>query len=386
VIIKRIVEKISCKINRPFLQIADYAVGLEARMRNVLSLMNAEFDTKVKMLGIHGMGGIGKSTLARAIYNMIAHQFENSCFLANVREKSSTRHGLVQIQETMLSELAGERNMKLGDVNQGIPILKERLHQKNVLLILDDIDKREQLQATAGGLDWFGLGSMVIITTRDKHLLDIHGVEKQYEVDFFNVTEALKLFQWNALRNKVVHPSCTEIIKRAIYYADGLPLALETIGSNLLGKTLDEWKSALDAYEKFPNRRIQEILRISYDGLEENEKEIFLDIACFFKGCTVKKVTDMLNACGFHAEYGISVLRNKSLVNILMSGEHDGEIVTMHDLIQHMGKEIVRPRSTLPEKCNRLWFYQDIFSVLEKNMVCKKHLPNFFRFFHQIIT
>jgi len=82
--------------------------------------------------------------------------------------------------------------MKLGDVNQGIPILKERLHQNNVP-ILEDYDKREQLQASAGGLDWFGLGSMVIITTRDKHLLDIHGVEKQYEVDVFNVTEALKL-------------------------------------------------------------------------------------------------------------------------------------------------------------------------------------------------
>lgn len=210
----------------------------------------------------------------------------------------------------------------------------------------------------------------MVIITRDKHLLDIHGVEKQYEVDIFNVTEAMKLFRWNALRNKVVDPSCTEIIKREIYYTAGLPLALETIGSNLLGKILDEWKSALDACEKLPSRGIQEILQVSYDGLEENEKDIFLDIACFFKGCTVKKVTDMLNACGFHTEYGISVLRNKSLVNILMSGEHDGEIVTMHDLIQCMGKEIVRQRSTLTEKCSRLWFYQDISCVLEKNMVC----------------
>lgn len=110
----------------------------------------------------------------------------------------------------------------------------------------------------------------------------IFSVEKQYKVDVLNATEALKLFRRNALRNKEVDPSCTEIIRRAISYAGGLPLALalESIGSNLLGKTLDEWTSALDAYEKIPNISIPEILTVSYDGFE-----IFLDIVCFFKGC-----------------------------------------------------------------------------------------------------
>lgn len=97
------------------------------------------------MLGIHGIGGIGKSTLARAIYNLIEEQFEGSCFLANVREKSG-RNSLVQIQKTVLLELVGERSIKLeDDVNQGIPILKARLHRKKVLLVLDDVDKKDQL-------------------------------------------------------------------------------------------------------------------------------------------------------------------------------------------------------------------------------------------------
>ncbi|KAL2967611.1 hypothetical protein AAZX31_16G185400 [Glycine max] len=370
--VKKITEDVSHKLNRRPLHIADYPVGLKARMEQIQPLMGAEFDNKVTMLGIHGMGGIGKSTLARAIYNLIAHQFEVSCFLANVREKS-IKHGLVHIQETMLSELVGERNINLGDVYRGIPMLQQRLSRKKVLLVLDDVNKKEQLQATAGGLDWFDSGSIIIITTRDKHLLDIHGVKKQYEVNKFNDVEALELFRWNAFKNKKVDPNYMEIIRHAIYYASGLPLALEIIGSNLLGKTLDEWESALEAYERIPHRDVQEILRVSYDSLDANEKEMFLDIACFFRGSPLKYVTNMLEARGFHPKFGIGVLEKKSLIKIdrkflLFDNERcEDEIVRMHDLIQSMGREIVRGQSTWCHRRSRLWFYEDIVCVLEKN-------------------
>ena len=363
--IRKITEEISTKLNRPPLHIADYPVGLKVRMQQIEKLMDGEFDKKVTMLGIHGMGGIGKSTLSRAIYNLMAHQFEASYFLANVREKS-IKDGLVHIQETMLSELVGEKNMKLGDVHRGIPILQQRLSAKKVLLVLDDINKKEQLHATAGGLDWFGPGSIIIITTREKHLLDVHGVEKQYEVGEINDIVALELFKWNAFKNKEVDPCYEELTKRAIYYANGLPLALETIGSNLFGKTLDEWESALETYERIPNRDLHEVLKVSYDSLDSYEKEIFLDIACFFRGCSLTYVTKTLEARGFPSKFGIRVLEKKSLIKIR---ECQHETVTMHDMIRSMGKEIVRQQSTLPHKRNRLWSYEDIVCVLEKNMV-----------------
>ena len=63
-----------------------------------------------------------------------------------------------------------------------MPIIKKRLCCKKVLLILDDVDKLEQLQALAGGRDWFGSGSLIVITTRDKHLLAAHQIEKTYEM------------------------------------------------------------------------------------------------------------------------------------------------------------------------------------------------------------
>ena len=51
----------------------------------------------------------------------------------------------------------------MGDVNRGIPIIKRRLQHKMVLLVLDDVDKLEQLKGLAGGHDWFGSGSIIII-------------------------------------------------------------------------------------------------------------------------------------------------------------------------------------------------------------------------------
>jgi hypothetical protein len=161
-------------------------------------------------------------------------------------------------------------------------------------LILDDIDELKQLQALVGGLDWFGVGSRVIVTTRDKNLLASHGIELTYEIDVLNKDEALELIWWNAFKGKQVDSSYKHILIRAVSYASGFPLALEILGSNLFGKHIDEWNSLLDQYEKIPNKKIQEIHKVSFDALEEDEQSVFLDIACCFKGYHFKKMEDML--------------------------------------------------------------------------------------------
>ncbi|KAL2335000.1 hypothetical protein Fmac_016213 [Flemingia macrophylla] len=232
-----IVKEVSQKINRTLLHVADYPVGLESPVLQVISLLDGDFDG-VHMVGIHGIGGVGKTTIYRAIYNLIADQFEGLSFLGNVRE-NSTKHGLVHLQQTLPSKTIGENGIKLGTVNVGIQIIKHRLHLKKVLLVLDDVDDLDQLRATVGGTDWFGSGSRIIITTRDKHLLTCHGIKNTYEVHGLNKEDALELLSWSAFKTDQVDPSYQNILNHVVAYTSGLPLALEVIGSNLFGKGID---------------------------------------------------------------------------------------------------------------------------------------------------
>ncbi|MED6130938.1 hypothetical protein PIB30_005226 [Stylosanthes scabra] len=364
--ITNIVSIVSEKLNNTPLHVADNPVGLGSPVLQVKSITGIGSNERVKMIGIYGIGGIGKTTIARAAYNLLADQFDGLCFLADIREKA--KHGLEKMQETLLSEILGEKEIKIGCVDKGIPLIKRRLQRKKVLLVIDDVDNLKQLKAIAGACDWFGSGSRIIITSRDKHLLSAHGVREFYEVEELRKKDALELFSWNAFKSNKVNPGYAKISNRVLLYAGGLPLALQVIGSNLYNRSIDEWKSALDKYERFPNKEIHEILKVSYDGLEEDEKNIFLDIACFFNKYKLSYVKWMLHARGFYPEHGIQVLVDKSLMSI-----DRNDCLRMHDLIQDMGREIVRQESTSePGKRSRLWLDEDIFHVLQNETGTEK--------------
>ncbi|KAG5106579.1 hypothetical protein JHK82_043549 [Glycine max] len=351
-LIEKIVEGVSKKINRP--------VGLQYRMLELNGLLDAASLSGVHLIGIYGVGGIGKTTLARALYDSVAVQFDALCFLDEVRE-NAMKHGLVHLQQTILAETVGEKDIRLPSVKQGITLLKQRLQEKRVLLVLDDINESEQLKALVGSPGWFGPGSRVIITTRDRQLLESHGVEKIYEVENLADGEALELLCWKAFKTDKVYPDFINKIYRALTYASGLPLALEVIGSNLFGREIVEWEYTLDLYEKIHDKDIQKILKISFDALDEHEKDLFLDIACFFKGCKLAQVESIVSGrYGDSLKAIIDVLLEKTLIKIDEHGR-----VKMHDLIQQMGREIVRQESPKhPGNCSRLWSPEDVADVL----------------------
>ncbi|XLR24705.1 hypothetical protein HN51_071222 [Arachis hypogaea] len=141
-IIKNIVEDISIKIGRLPLPVADFPVGLEFPVSKVISLLEMDSTDQVHMERIHGIGGIGKITLALALYNLIADNFEGVCFLENLRE-TSQKYGLVHLQNNLFCKMLGKEGVKIIGVKEGISQIQRRLSQIKVLLILDDIDEHE---------------------------------------------------------------------------------------------------------------------------------------------------------------------------------------------------------------------------------------------------
>ena len=109
---------------------------------------------------------------------------------------------------------------------------------------------------------------------------------------------------------------------------------------------------------------ILEVLKISYDGLDNKEKNIFLDVACFFQGEDVNLVMKFLNAGSFYPKIGISVLVDKSLIVISNNNK-----ITMHDLLQELDRDIVNQESIDPGNHNWLWHHEDIYEVLTYNTV-----------------
>ncbi|XP_059461841.1 disease resistance protein RUN1-like [Corylus avellana] len=358
--IRKIVEEISRELNNTHLFIALYPVGVDSHVQDITFGLNVGAND-IRMVGILGMGGIGKTTIAKAIYNQFFHGFEGKSFLANVRETSKEPRGQVHLQEQLLSDILKTSEIKISSVDRGINMIKERLCNKAILVILDDVDQMEQLNAICRRREWFGLGSRIIITTRDEHLLKELEVDSVYRVTAMNDIDSLKLFSWHAFRNSYPIEDYTKLSRSVVAYCGGLPLALEVLGSFLFSRSMLEWESALDKLKRIPHEQIQNKLRISFDGLSDNtEKDIFLDISCFFLGKDIDYVVKILDGCGFFAKIGISVLIQRCLLKVGETNEF-----TMHDLLRDMGREIVREQHpNEPGKWSRLWLHEDAFDIL----------------------
>ncbi|XP_057988768.1 disease resistance-like protein DSC1 isoform X2 [Hevea brasiliensis] len=334
-------------------------VGIDSRVEQIQSLLNMGSED-VLFAGIWGMGGIGKTTTARALFNQISNQFEAAYFVANVREESEKR-STVRLRDEILSKVLEETNLNMGMRSVLPRFIVNRLRRKRILIVLDDISNVEQLTTLAGDHNWFGSGSRIIITSRDKQVL-INKADKIHEVKGLNYHEALQLFSLKSFKQNHPVEDYVVLSQRVVNYTKGVPLALNVLGSLLYNKQTEEWKSTLEKLEESPNLEIQKVLKISYDELEWVDKDIFLDIACFFKGDDVDCVMAILDGCDFFPSIGISRLIDKSLIAIV-----DNKL-DMHDLLQEMGQDIVWQESSKnPSECSRLWIPENIYPVLTRN-------------------
>ncbi|KAK9063556.1 hypothetical protein SSX86_017426 [Deinandra increscens subsp. villosa] len=353
--IKEIVGTISRRLFPMITNVNEDLVGIETRLQDLKSKLKTR-SGGVRMVGIWGVGGGGKTTLASTAYMEICYQFEAHCLLENIRDES-TKHGLKSLQEKLLSTLLNNRVEPIRSEMEGKSMIKRRLCNKSVLVVLDDVDDLEQLEALAGSNDWFGEGSRIIITTRDGHLLS-RKADTIYEVSLLSHDEAIKLFTRHAYRKDRPIEDYERLSLDVVSYAGGLPLALRILGSFLYDKDNDEWMSALAKLKSIPKFKVIDRLKISYDGLEHDEKELFLDIACFLRRWEIDEAMRVLDACSFYPGIGVKVLVQKCLIR-LSDGKFD-----MHDLVEEMAHYIVREKHpNHPEKHSRIWQEKDVVDI-----------------------
>ncbi|CAJ1978734.1 unnamed protein product [Sphenostylis stenocarpa] len=373
--IEEIAEKIRNILGHKFSCLPnDNLVGIESSVEVLSKRLCLESLNDVRAAGISGMGGIGKTTLVRALYERISHKFDFCCFIDDV-SKLYQDCGTLGVQKQLLYQCLNEKNLEIFNVSEGTSLVWSRVRNGRALIVLDNVDHVGQLKIFTGSRgnllgESLGGGSRIIIISRDEHILRTHGVDDVYQVQPLNDTDAVRLFYQNAFKSNYVKSGYEEFTDVIMLHCQGHPLAIEVLGSSLFGRSVSQWRSALIRLRENKSKDIMDVLRVSFDQLDDTEKETFLDIACFLNYGEVEYVKEVLEFRGFHPEYGLQVLIDKSLIKYGRYGNHI--LIEMHMLLVDLGRCIVRDKAPKePRKRCRLWDYKDLHKVMSDNMAAE---------------
>ncbi|XP_009122186.1 disease resistance protein RPS6 [Brassica rapa] len=366
------VNDVSCKLNcsQSSSEEFDDLIGIEAHIANMVSLLSMDAE-QVLMVGIWGPSGIGKSTIARALFGRLSYRFQRCVFidrsfidktLENFRRINLDDYGVkLQLQEKFLSEILDHKDVKIDHLG----VLGGRLQNHKVLIVLDDVDDRLLLDALVGQTLWFGSGSRIIVVTKDVHLLRSHGIERVYEVGFPSEDQALEMFCQSAFKRNSPADGFMDLAVEVSKLAGNLPLGLNLLGSSLRGRNKEDWIDMLPELRTCLNGDIERTLRFGYDRLKETHKRLFLHIACLFNGEKVDSLKWLLADSDVDVNTGLRVLVERSLIRITT---HLCKTVEMHNLLQEMGRGMVSAQSfDEPGERQFLTDSKNICDVLEDN-------------------
>ncbi|XP_059075574.1 disease resistance protein RPV1 isoform X1 [Cryptomeria japonica] len=357
--VMNVVNRVLKELKKDLLHVAKHAVGLdelEQDFHDKIALQSSA-SGPVQIVGIWGMGGAGKTTLAKQIYNKKSLTIKNSSFLFDIRE-AARKERLHEKQKMLLKELDPKgKDFDFDNVDKGKEILKSRLKSATVLIVLDDVDHIHQLDALLPARESLGKESLIIVTTLELTVLKGWGIAAIYKIKTLNPAHAQQLFCWHAFGQPSPLLGFEEFAEKFIDACRCLPLSLVVLGSQLYGESSKNyWQSQLNKLSRLLPDDITSRLKVSYDTLDKEEKDMFLDVACFFIGWASSTAIAVWDGSHWDGLHGLQRLVNKCLVEL----EDNGNIkfIRMHEHLRDLGREIANEQSPY-----RLWSKEQIIEI-----------------------
>ncbi|KAH9317324.1 hypothetical protein KI387_019093, partial [Taxus chinensis] len=283
---ERLCKNVVCAVQREVektrvIETAKNPVGINDLVKDFERNCLEKMKNKEKIVGIYGMGGSGKTTLARELFNRKRLEYNSSCFLFDVREASANGN-LTSLQSKLLKDLLqGDR--KFHSIPEGSSYLRSCLgscRSVKFLIFLDDIDHERQLHDfLVRDIVQNNSDNVIIVTTRDERVLIRAGITHRYKMKEMNVSHSTELFCWHAFHQPYPVNGYEDFVEMFVKECVGLPLSLQVLGGHVFGSNSRHyWKLELDKVRKTLPKDIKQRLRISIDALDTEQKQILMDI------------------------------------------------------------------------------------------------------------
>ncbi|KAL2628630.1 hypothetical protein R1flu_013316 [Riccia fluitans] len=303
------------------------------------------------------MGGVGKTTLAGALFDAMKKDFAYTCFVG-------VEEYFREVNPSSVREMIFKNMKRWGrEVNSTDWTVLER---KRVLFVLDDVDS-DTLGQLLIYAETFAQGSCVLGTSRIRSSFDLNGSAlsfDRYELQPMGEQDSLTLFNRCAFRAKESPPELQSKLEQVVRYCGGLPYSLQLIGKYLQGKPENAWDNFLQVFQgsRIPGEEehiIEEMLeklKASFNSLAELEQKMFLDLAVDYAGNDLEETLTVLR--GKYpgvADSGWANLLNKSLVSVAYSAPAEtphrrlqaivptlgeGGVISMHEHVRLLGRRL----------------------------------------------
>eukprot|EP01018_Ginkgo_biloba_P037501 Gb_11386 [translate_table: standard] len=360
--LKAVVEEVLKIIKSEPLTVAKFPVGLEepvARLREYIRKCRME-KNHVAFVGIIGIAGIGKTTLAKALFNNIRWNLnlKRASYIEDIKGEAEKK-GLQKIQRKLLHSLL-HYDYQVPDQSQGQQIIRKRLRNIDALIVFDNSQDNKQLDAILSP-EILLPGSIVIVTSRDLSIFKSCNKFLKYEMYGLNLSQSKELFCRHAFHTGVGCAPFENLVDKFVGICKGIPLALEVCGGELYGESYATWLSYLKKISETMFVDLKTILQATYDRLDKKQKQIFLDIAIFFHGKNVRTLERIWEEESENSfTYDLRILKRKCMIKLHGSG------IIMHEAFRDLGIAIVDEESpTNPGGRSRLWRCNDVKEVLE---------------------